>query len=283
MQPPDAYKTLTSKRDEHSLHVIGRLKPGLGREQAQAAVSVLGKQLEAKFPETNKTVRPRIVPERLARPEANSADQTPVVAGGFLVLVGLVLLVACVNVINLIMVRATVRQREIAVRAALGAARLRLIRQMLTESVILAMLGGLAGAVVGRICASLIGGIRLPGDLPFRFDLDFDWRVFGYIAAVALASGIGVGLLPALRASRADLNSVLREGGRGTSDGGGRQRARSVLVVAQVAVSLVLLIAAGLFVRSVQRAESIHLGFDPAHTLNATVDVAQQGYDETRG
>ena len=281
--PPDDYKNMTTKRDEHSLHVIGRLKSGLGRAQAQAAVSVLATQLEAQYPETNKTVRARIIPERLARPEANSADQTPVVAGVFLVLVGLVLLVACVNVINLIMVRATVRQREIAVRAALGAARLRLIRQMLTESVILALLGGLAGAVVGRICASLIGGIHLPGDLPFRFDLQFDWRVFGYIAAVALASGIGVGLLPALRASRTDLTSVLREGGRGTSEGGARQRARSVLVVAQVAVSLVLLVAAGLFVRSVRSAESIDLGFDPSHVLNATMDVAQQGYDEARG
>jgi predicted permease len=283
MLPQDEYTGLTTKRDGHSLHVIGRLKPGIGREQAQAAVTVLAKQLEAQFPDTNKTVRARVIPERLARPEANSADQTPVVASVFLVLVGLVLLVACVNVINLIMVRATVRQREIAVRAALGAARLRLIRQMLTESVILALLGGVAGAIVGRISAFLIGRIQLPGDLPFRFDLQFDWRVFGYIAAVALASGIGVGLLPALRASRADLNSVLREGGRGTADGGGRQRARSVLVVAQVAVSLVLLIAAALFVRSVQSAESIDLGFDPSHVLNATTDVAQQGYDEARG
>jgi putative ABC transport system permease protein len=283
MEAADDYKNMTTKRDDHALHVIGRLKPGLARAQAQAAVDVLATQLEAQFPATNRTVHARIIPERLARPEANSADQTPVVAGVFLVLVGLVLLVACVNVINLIMVRATVRQREIAVRAALGAARLRLVRQMLTESVMLALLGGLAGAVVGRVCASLIGGIQLPGDLPFRFDLSFDWRVFGYIAAVALASGIGVGLLPALRASRADLNTVLREGGRGTSDGGGRQRARSVLVIAQVAVSLVLLIAAGLFVRSVQSAESIDLGFDPSRVLNVTMDVAQQGYDETRG
>ena len=282
MQAADSYKNMTTKRDEHSLHVIGRLKPGLDRKQAQAAVDVLARQLETQFPDTNKSVRARVIPERLARPEANSADQTPVVAGVFLVLVGLVLLVACVNVINLIMVRATVRQREIAVRAALGAARQRLIRQMLTESVILALLGGAAGALVGRLVASLIGGIKLPGDLPFRFDLQFDWRVFGYIASIALASGIGVGLLPALRASRADLNSVLREGGRGTS-GGGRQRARSVLVIAQVAVSLVLLVAAGLFVRSVQSAESVDLGFDPSHVLNATTDVAQQGYDESRG
>jgi predicted permease len=283
MEASDAYRDMTTKRDEHSLHVIGRLKPGLGREQAQAAVSVLAKQLEAQYPETNKTVRARVIPERLARPEANSADQTPVVAGIFLLLVGLVLLVACVNVINLIMVRATTRQREMAVRAALGAARRRLVRQMLTESVILALLGGAAGALVGRLASSVLGAIRLPGDLPFRFDLTYDWRVFGYIAAVALSAGIGVGLLPALRSSRADLNSVLREGGRGSSEGAARQRARSLLVIAQVAVSLVLLVAAGLFVRSVRNAESIDLGFDPSHVLNASVDVAQQGYDEARG
>ena len=283
MQPAEQYHEMTAKRDEHSLHVIGRLKRGVSAAQAQAAVNVLARQIETQYPETNKTVRARIIPERLARPEANSADQTPVVAGIFLVLVGLVLLVACVNVINLIMVRATTRQREIAVRAALGAARRRLVRQMLTESVILALLGGVAGAVVGRVVASLIGAIQLPGDLPFRFDLQFDWRVFGYIAAVALAAGIGVGLLPALRSSRADLNSVLREGGRGTSDGTRRQRARSILVVAQVAVSLVLLVAAALFVRSVRNAQSIDLGFDPSHVLNASVDVAQQGYDEARG
>jgi predicted permease len=283
MKPADDYTTMITKRDEHSLHVIGRLKPGVSRAQAQAAASVLATQLEAQYPETNKTVRARVIPERLARPEANSADQTPVVAGIFLVLVGLVLLVACVNVINLIMVRATTRQREIAVRAALGAARGRLVRQMLTESVMLALLGGIAGAVVGRSLASLIGAIQLPGDLPFRFDLTFDWRVFGYIAAIALAAGVGVGLLPALRASRTNLNAVLREGGRGTSEGAGRQRARSTLVVAQVAVSLVLLVAAALFVRSVQNAESIDLGFDPSHVLNASVDVAQQGYDEAKG
>jgi putative ABC transport system permease protein len=283
METSDAYKNMTTKRDEHALHVIGRLKPGLGQKQAQAAVAVLAKQLETQYPDTNKTVRARVIPERLARPEANSADQTPVVAGIFLVLVGLVLLVACVNVINLIMVRATTRQRELAVRAALGAGRRRLVRQMLTESVILALLGGAAGAIVGRAVASMIGAIRLPGDLPFRFDLTYDWRVFGYIALVALAAGIGVGLLPALKASRTDLNTVLREGGRGTSEGSARQRARSVLVVAQVATSLVLLVAAALFVRSVRNAESIDLGFDPTHVLNASVDVEQQGYDEARG
>jgi len=283
MKPSDEYTELTTKRDNHELRALGRLKPGLSRAQAQAAVSVMASQLEARYPDTNKTVRARVIPERLARPESNSADKTPAVAATFLVLVGLVLLVACVNVVNLILVRATVRYREIAVRSALGASRGRLIQQMLTESLMLATLGGIAGALIGRATASVIGRIPLPVDLPIHFDLMFDWRVFGYIAAIALASGIVVGLLPALRASRSDLNSALREGGRGSSEGGSRQRIRSVLVVSQVAVSLMLLVAAGLFVRSVRNARTMDLGFDPAHVLNVGVDVAQRGYEETRG
>ena len=283
MKPAEEYTTITTKRDEHDLYAIGYLKPGMNLSKAQAAVTVLAKQLEAEYPATNKTVSARVIPERLARPEANSADKTPAVAATFLILVGLVLLVGCVNVINLILVRGTVRHREIAVRAALGASRARLIREMLTESFILASLGGLVGALIGKATASLIGRIPFPVDLPVHFDLMFDWHVFGYIAAIALASGIGVGLLPALRASRADLNGALREGGRGTSDGGSRQRLRSVLVVSQVAVSLVLLVAAGLFVRSVRNARTMDLGFDPAHVLNIGIDVAQKGYDEARG
>ncbi len=283
MQPPDEYQNMASKRDEHTLHVIGRLKPGLTRGRAQAAVDVLAKQLQTQYPDTNKTVRARVIPERLARPEANAADSAPVVAGIFLVLVALVLLVACVNVINLVMVRATVRQRELAVRAALGAGRGRLIRQLLTESVLLAIFGGIAGAFIGRWSIALLSRIQLPGDLPFRFDFSFDWRVFAYIGMVALVAGIGVGILPALRASRTELNAALREGGRGSSDSGARQRVRSILVVGQVAISLVLLVAAGLFVRSAMSAASIDLGFDPSHVLNASVDVAQQGYDEKKG
>ncbi len=283
MQPAADYQTMATRRDEHTLHVIGRLKHGVTRAGAQAALDVVARQLETQYPDTNKTVRARVIPERLARPEANNADAMPVVAGIFLVLVGLVLLVACVNVVNLVMVRATVRQRELAVRAALGAKRTRLIRQLLTESLLLAVMGGFAGAVMGRWTIALLSRIQLPGDLPFRFDFSFDWRVFAYIAVVALVAGIGVGVFPALRGSKTDLNAVLREGSRGASEGGSRQRVRSVLVIAQVATSLVLLVAAGLFVRSAMRAVSIDLGFDPTHVLNASVDVAQQGYDEAKG
>lgn len=283
MRAAEDWQRITTKRDEHSLHVIGRIRPGMTRGQAQAAIDVTASQLEREYPITNKSVRPRIIPEQLARPEANAADQNPIVAGVFLVLVGLVLLVACVNVVNLIMVRATSRQREIAVRAALGAGRGRLVRQLLTESLLLSVLGGVAGAIVGWTCAALLQRIQLPMDIPIRLDFSFDWRIFAYIALLAVSAGVGVGLLPALRSARSDLNSTLREGGRGSSEGGSRQRVRSMLVVAQVAVSLVLLIAAGLFVRSVMHAQAVDLGYDPSHVVNAAMDVSAQGYDEARG
>ena len=281
--PESAYKETIERRDNHDLRVIGRLKPGVTLRQAQAALDVRAAQLEQQYPDTNKTVRMRIIPEHLARPEPNAADSNPFVAGVFLLLVGMVLLVACVNVVNLLMVRASVRHRELAVRAALGAGRKRLVRQLLTESLLLSGAGGLAGAAVGKWVSSMLTRIPFPADIPIRFDLSFDWRVFGYIAAIALGTGVVVGLLPALRASRADLNEVLREGGRGMAEGSTRQRMRSVLVVGQVAVSLVLLVAAALFVRSVQSAQSVDLGFKHAGVLNLSMDVSQQGYDEARG
>jgi predicted permease len=283
MLPQEEYRETTEKRDNHSIRVLARLGPGMSMARAQAGLDLVSKQLEQQYPDTNRTVRTRLIPERLARPEPNSADQNPYVAGVFLLLVGLVLLVACVNVVNLLMVRATVRQRELAVRAALGAGRRRLVRQLLTESLLLALAGGVMGAAIGRWLSRMIARIPLPADIPIRFDLSFDWRVFAYIAAVALGSGLLVGLLPALRASRADLNEVLREGGRGLADGSTRQRLRSALVVAQVAVSLVVLVAAGLLVRSVQRAQSVDLGFDYAQVLSLSMDVSQQGVDEVRG
>jgi predicted permease len=281
--PERNWRAQVERRDSHDMRVIGRLKPGVTHRQAQAALDVLARQLEAQYPDTNKTVRARLIREPLARPEPNAADSNPFVAGVFMLLVGLVLLVACVNVVNLLMVRASSRHRELAVRAALGAGRRRLLRQLLTESLLLAVAGGLTGAAIGRWVSGLIAGLTLPVDLPIRFDLAFDWRVFGYIAVVALGTGVIVGLLPALRASRADVNDVLRQGGRGMADGSTRQYVRSALVIGQVAVSLVLLVAAGLFVRSVHRAQSVDLGFDPANVLNLSMDVSQQGIDEPRG
>jgi putative ABC transport system permease protein len=283
MFPPSAYKDLIEKRDNHGLHVLGRLKSGVALNDAQARLDVVARQLEQQYPATNKGVRSVLIPERLARPEPNAANSNPLIAGVFLALVALVLLVACVNVVNLLMVRATIRQRELAVRAALGANRARLVRQMLSEGLVLAVVGAFAGAIFGRWVSMLLMRIRMPMDLPIRFEFGFDWRVFAYIASVGLGAGVFVGLFPALRASCADLNDVLRDGARGMAEGSGRQRLRGALVVSQVAVSLVLLIAAGLFVRSVNRAQSIDLGFDPRHVLTLSMDVSQLGVDEPHG
>lgn len=281
--PESEYKDAIERRDNHSMRVLTRLPPSMDLKRAQAGLDVVARQLEQQYPETNKTLRLRLIPESLTRPEANNAGTMPYVAGVFLLLVGLVLLAACVNVVNLLLVRATTRQRELAVRAALGAGRRRLLRQLLTESLVLAALGGLVGAAFGRWASLLISNIPFQADLPVRFDLAFDWRVFTYIAVVALGAGLIVGLLPAIRASRTDLNEVLREGGRSMADGGTRQRLRGLLVVGQVAVSLVLLVAAGLFVRSVRNAQTVDLGFDYSNMLNLTMDVSQQGIDEPRG
>jgi putative ABC transport system permease protein len=284
MMFPDAvYKEIVERRDNHELRVLARLAPGVDLARAQAGIDVIARQLETQFPDTNKTVRMRLIPEYRARPEANNADSIPYVASIFLLLVGLVLVVACVNVVNLLLVRGTVRQRELAVRAALGAGRLRLARQLLTESLVLAALGGVAGLVIGRWGSTLISQIPFPADIPIHFDLAFDWRVFTYIAVIALGAGLIVGVLPAIRASRSDLNAVLREGGRSMADGSARQRLRAALIVGQVAVSLVLLVVAGLFVRSVRSAQSVDLGFDYSNVLNLAMDVSQQGMDESRG
>lgn len=187
------------------------------------------------------------------------------------------------NVANILLVRATVRQREMAIRAALGAGRTRLMRQLLTESLVLALFGGICGLFLGKWSSGTIP-LLLPKTkaFPIHMDFSFDWRVFLYALAAALFTGMVMGLWPALRASRADVNAVLHGEGRSDSAGSSRHRLRSVLVVAQVGGSLVLLIVAGLFVRSLIGAQRAYLGFDPDHVLNVTLDPNEAGYDAVR-
>ena len=277
-QSPDIF----TKRDDHSLTVLAHLAAGVSRARAEAAMEAIARSLEQQYPDTNKTVRPRVIPEHLARPSSENAEQLPLVSAVFMGMVGLVLLAACVNVINLLLAKATGRRRELALRAALGAGRLRLVRQLVTESMVLAIAGGATGLIIGGVISGILASIRLPGNLPFRFDFSFDWRVYGYVTGLSALAGVFVGLLPALRAARVDLNDVLREGGRSQVEGG-RQGLHKALVVAQIAISLVLLVAAGLFVRSLGRAQNVDLGFDPHAVLNVSMDVAQEGYDEARG
>jgi putative ABC transport system permease protein len=270
-------------RADGNIRTLGRLKRGVSLAQAQASLEVVGRRLAGQYPETNKDVRPRVFWETHARPDANAADVLPLIASVFLGLVALVLLVACVNVAGLLLVRGTVRVKELTLRNALGAGRLRLVQQLVTESLLLSLLGGGAGVLLGSWASRVLSGIRLPNDLPVRVDFAFDWRVFAYVGAVVLLSGLVAGLVPALRTSAARPADALREGGRAPATGaGGRHRLRDILVVTQVAGSLVILVVAGLFVRSLTRAQSVELGFQPNRVLNFFMDPGQQGYDETR-
>jgi predicted permease len=275
--------SLFTDRDDREVVVLGTLKPGVTPQQAQVALQVVTQGLAEQYPTTNKGHIVRVFPERLARPEASSADSLPLVATVFLALVGLVLMVACINVANLLLARSSARQKEIAIRASMGATRVRLIRQMLTESVLLAAAGGAAGALLGRWVCSALEQLRPLGDFPLRFGFTFDWRVFGYVAGIATASGILAGLAPALRTSGSNLNETLREGGRGLiGEGGRRHRLRNTLVVVQVAGSIVVLVAAGLFFRSLTRAESIDLGYEAHNLLNVGINPELQNYDRPR-
>jgi predicted permease len=272
-----------TSRVARELHVLATLKLGVSIQQAQTGLQVVASRLSEQFPETNHGQTIRIFPEKIARPDPGSADSLPAIATIFLALVGLVLMVACINVANLLLARSAARQKEIAVRASMGATRMRLIRQMLTESVILAVAGGAAGAILGMWVCRALEQLRPIGDFPIRFGFTFDWRVFGYVASVACASGILAGLAPALRTSRTDLNQTLRETGRGLiGEGGRRHILRNSLVVAQVAGSIIVLVAAGLFTRSLQNAESVDLGYDPHNVLNVGLNPELQGYDRPR-
>jgi macrolide transport system ATP-binding/permease protein len=274
-----------AERTIHSLTVAARLKPGVPIESAQAAVDVIARRLHAQYPASDTATSARVLPEPLARPIPLRflTDLMPLVRTATLALAALVLLIACMNVANLLLVRASVRQREMAVRAALGSGRWRLVRLMLIESVVLAFAGTAIGLLLARWATMLfLGSINLAVDLPVALDFDYDWRMFAYATAITVLTGVATGILPGLRASRGPVNALLHEGGRGGSDGSGRQRLRRGLVVAQVAGSLVLLVVAGLFVRSLQEAERIDLGFEPRNLLTVRLDPRQIGYTSER-
>lgn len=272
-----------NKRDNRQLRVFGIRKPELSLKQAQTSADLVMQRLARQYPDTEKDITLRLFPETLARPEPDASNGLVVVGILFMALAGLVLLLACSNVANILLVRATTREREMAVRSALGAGRTRLIRQLLTESLLLAMFGGFAGLGLGYWVSQLLASIRIEAlVIPVRFDFSFDWRVFLFALGSALVTALFVGLAPAWRASRTDLNRVLHEGSRGILAGTGRAWFRNSLVAGQVAVSLVLLVVAGLFLRSAQNAQHVFLGFDPHHVLNLSMDTQSIGFDKER-
>jgi predicted permease len=282
---PDVQRWLYRNRNARPVQLFGRLKPGVTVAEAQAAVDVLMATLESEYSATDQGIGAIVLPEALARPIPMRAvrEAIPLVKMFGLAVATLVLLLACMNVANLLLVRATARQRELAVRAALGATRGRLVRQMVTEGLLLSSLGGVAGYVVGQwVTSAYLSRLDLGADLPLRFDTSFDLSVFLFSLGAAIATGVVIGLWPAWRASRADARAALHDGGKGHSDGVDRQRLRRFLVVGQIAGALALLIVAGLFIRTLTSAQDIDLGFDAARLVSVRLDPKQIGYDEDR-
>jgi predicted permease len=270
--PPDL---LTNTKNDN-LHLLGRLRQGVTFSQASAALSLEANRLAQQFPETDKNLVVHVFPELRTRPDPESSAGIVLASRLFLALAALVLVLACVNVANLLLVRATTRNREMAIRTAMGGTRARLIRLLLTESVLLALAGGAAGVLLGKWGSHAISSVNLHTTLPLAIDFSFDWRVFTYSFLAALFTGVLVGIVPAVRASRANLMDVLRESGRTVALG--RHRFRNSLVTVQIAGSLMLLVVAMLFTRSMAKAQHVDLGFQPEGLVNMTMDPTGIGY-----
>ena len=294
---PDFYLPLTTlglldanqaddlnKRSSPFLHVLGRLQPGIAPAQAAAAAEPTARRLAQEFSDSHKDMSLLVMPELSARPEPGLGGFMSTAVVVFMALVGLVLLIACANVANLILARANGRRKEIATRTALGASRWRMMRQLLTESVLLALCGGVVGLIFARWAALALMSIHIPTEIPLRlFDLRMDWRIFAFSFIAALMTGVAAGMVPALQTSRRDLADVLKVGGRSGGASTGHHRFRNALVIAQVAVSLLLLACAGFFIRSFQNSARVDMGFRVDHTLMVSMDLGLQGYSEARG
>jgi len=266
------------RRDNSNLFTVGRLKPGVSEAQAKAELETITAQMAKDYPEN---VGRGI---RLGKPGLFIPDiENSVFAfTGVLAAVGaLVLLLACVNLASLLLTRATERRKEIALRLAIGASRQRLVRQLLTESILISLSGGAAGVMLAAFINSAVRGIRLPSDITLLFDLRTDWRVLTFALVLSIATGILFSLIPALQSSNPQLVPALKD--ESSMAGFHRSRLRNGLVVAQVSLSLVLLISAGLIVRSLQAAQKMRPGFNPENAVAISFDVSLQGYNEERG
>ncbi|HYX21516.1 MAG TPA: ABC transporter permease, partial [Thermoanaerobaculia bacterium] len=258
-------ETFLDRRAGMGMRVVGRLKNGVTASRAQADMDRIARDLEKTYPDADKGSGINVVPLR--------KDIVENVEGILLVLlgaVGFVLLIACANVANLLLARATGRDREFAVRTALGANAWRTVRQLLTESVLLALAGGLAGAVLARWGTRAILA-ALPDALPRSEEIGLDTRVLLFTLGISVLTGVLFGLAPALRLLRPDLQETLKAGGRGSS--AARQRTQRIFVAAEIGMALVLLIGAGLMIRSIRALWAVDPGFDPRHAVSFSVSL----------
>ena len=269
LDPAINYREVTGRY----LRVVGRLKPGVLVQQAQAELTGVAKQLEQTYPTKNTGWSVNVLPIH----EQVVGEIRPILIV-LLAAVAFVLLIACANVANLLLSRAAARQKELALRAALGAGRVRLVRQMLTESVLLALMGGLLGIALAYWGIQLLIAFG-PDNIPRLSEISIEPRVLGFTFGISLLTGVLFGLIPALQASRPDLNDALKEGSRGST--GGRSRTfRNVFVVAEVSLALVLLIGAGLMIRSFLQLQSVDSGFNRENVLTMRAQLPRKKYAE---
>jgi putative ABC transport system permease protein len=272
--PLDPQGDMEKQRGANYLQVLGRLKEGVPVAQAEAELKAIAARLEQQYPDANEG---RSVALVSAQEEmvGNLRATLLVLLGA----VGFVLLVACANVANLQLARASGRGREMAIRTALGASRARVMRQLLTEGLLLSVAGGALGLLFAVWGVALISSF-VPADIPRFKEVGLDPTVLGFTFAASLLAGVAFGLAPALQASRVDLGESLKEGGRGATAGRTRNRVRSLLIVSEVALSLVLLVGAGLLVKSFWRLRNTNPGFNPQRVLSASVSLPEVKYSK---
>jgi putative ABC transport system permease protein len=265
-------ESIAEQRGAHFLHVIARLKPGVNSQTARADLEAVAARLSEKYPDTNTGMGVAVNP--------TSEDLVGDVRPALLILmgaVGCVLLIACSNVASLLLARATTRHKEMAIRAALGASRVRVVRQLLTESLVLAMAGGAIGLLIALWGTDAL--VAVSGDeLPRATQIGLDMRVLGFTLLVSLITGVLFGIAPAIYASKTDLNEALKEGGRAGSEGARRNRLRGALVTVEVAIAVVLLTGAGLLIQSLWRLQKVDSGIDTHNVIALEVGLPEVRY-----
>ena len=275
----DAFR---DSRGAPAWRLIGRLAPGRTFADARGELEVIAKRLAADYPLEHKGTRVLVIPENRARPDPAVADFLPVFAAVFAGMVALVLLIACANVASLILSRAVLRQRDLVIRAALGASRFRLMRLQIVESLVLAAVAGVLGAVLAHWSGELLVTlVPTGGDIPVVDERAIDWRVYVFTFLISAVAGIATGVWPARQATRFDLVQGLKDGG--TVAGGSRHLLRNLLVIGQVTMSVIVLATAALFLHSLRQMQNLALGFTPDRLVMVSVDLALQQYSDERG
>ena len=268
----------SARLDRDGMHLVGRLKPGVDRARAQAELDGIGRQIRQAQGDPDRGPAMTVYGSTMVHPEIS----TPIAAftAVLMTVVALVMLIVCVNLANLVLARAAGRDMELAIRQSLGAGRGRLVRQLLTENLLLALAGAGGGLAIAFWGTRLLSAARLPAPVPIALDLSLDLRVLLFTTIVAVCATLVFGALPASSASKLDLVRALKGAG---GDGPRHSRLRAAFLVAQVAMSVLLLVVAGLFIRSFQHAQSIDTGFDVNNVLTASLDLETRGYSDARG